>query len=101
MLRSGTKLTAVSYRSGGESIAAVLSQSVHATFENIAILGALIKDGKLRALARAKHEPHAAAAGCADHGGSGLRGRRGLHLLRARRTGRHAGADHRIASTAC
>ena len=51
MLRSGTKLTAVSYRSGGESIAAVLSQSVHATFENIAILGALIRDGKLRALA--------------------------------------------------
>jgi len=51
MLRSGTKLTAVSYRSGGESIAAVLSQSVHATFENIAILGALIKDGKVRALA--------------------------------------------------
>jgi tripartite-type tricarboxylate transporter receptor subunit TctC len=50
MLRSGTKLTAVSYRSGGESIAAVLGQSVHATFENIAILSALIKDGKLRAL---------------------------------------------------
>jgi tripartite-type tricarboxylate transporter receptor subunit TctC len=51
MLRSGSKLTAVSYRSGGESIAAVLSQSVHATFENIAILGALIRDGKMRALA--------------------------------------------------
>jgi len=51
MLRSGAKLTAVSYRSGGESIAAVLSQSVHATFENIAILGGLIRDGKLRALA--------------------------------------------------
>jgi tripartite-type tricarboxylate transporter receptor subunit TctC len=51
MLRSGTKLTGVSYRSGGESNAAVLSQAVHATFENIAILGALIRDGKLRALA--------------------------------------------------
>jgi tripartite-type tricarboxylate transporter receptor subunit TctC len=51
MLRSGTKLTGVSYRSGGESNAAVLSQSVHATFENIAILGSLINDGKLRALA--------------------------------------------------
>ena len=51
MLRSGTKLTGVSYRSGGESNAAVLSQAVHATFENIAILGSLIRDGKLRALA--------------------------------------------------
>jgi tripartite-type tricarboxylate transporter receptor subunit TctC len=50
-LRSATKLTAVSYRSGGESTAAVLSQAVHATFENIAILGELIRDGKLRALA--------------------------------------------------
>jgi tripartite-type tricarboxylate transporter receptor subunit TctC len=49
-LRTGTKLTGVSYRSGGESNAAVLSQAVHATFENIAILGALIRDGKLRAL---------------------------------------------------
>jgi len=51
MLKSGTKLTGVSYRSGGESNAAVLSQAVHATFENIAILGALIRSGKLRALA--------------------------------------------------
>ena len=51
MLRSGAKLTAVSYRSGGESIAGLLSQSVHATFENIAIVGALIQEGKLRALA--------------------------------------------------
>jgi tripartite-type tricarboxylate transporter receptor subunit TctC len=41
----------VSYRSGGESNAAVLSQAVHATFENIAILGGLIRSGKLRALA--------------------------------------------------
>ncbi len=50
MLRSGTKLTGVSYRSGGESNTAVLSQAVHATFENIAILSSLIGDGKLRAL---------------------------------------------------
>jgi tripartite-type tricarboxylate transporter receptor subunit TctC len=49
-LRSGIKLTGVSYRSGGESNAAVLSQAVHATFENIAILGALIRDSRLRAL---------------------------------------------------
>ncbi len=51
MLRSGTKMTGVSYRSGGESNTAVLGKSVDATFENIAILGALIRDGKLRALA--------------------------------------------------
>jgi tripartite-type tricarboxylate transporter receptor subunit TctC len=51
MLRTGTKLTGVSYRSGGESNAAVLSDAVHATFENIAILGGLIRSGKMRALA--------------------------------------------------
>lgn len=50
MLRSGAKLTAVSYRSGGESSTAVLSKAIHATFENIAILRPLIADGKLRAL---------------------------------------------------
>lgn len=51
MLRSGTKLTGVSYRSGGESSTAVLGKAVDATFENIAILRALIQSGKLRGLA--------------------------------------------------
>ncbi len=51
MLRSGAKLTGVSYRSGGELVTAVLSKAIHATFENIAILRTLIKDGKVRALA--------------------------------------------------
>ncbi len=51
MLRSGAKMTGVSYRSGGESNTAVLSQAVHATLENIAILRTLIGEGKLRALA--------------------------------------------------
>jgi tripartite-type tricarboxylate transporter receptor subunit TctC len=50
MLRSGAKLTGVSYRSGGESNTAVLSKNVQATFENIAILRTLIKEGKLRGL---------------------------------------------------
>ena len=49
--RSGTKLTAVSYRSGGESATAVLSKAIDATFENIAILQGLVREGKLRALA--------------------------------------------------
>ena len=49
--RSGTKLTAVSYRSGGESATAVLSKAIDATFENIAILQGLAREGKLRALA--------------------------------------------------
>ncbi len=53
MLRTGTRMTGVSYRSGGESNTAVLSKAVDLTFENIAILGALIRDGKLRALAAA------------------------------------------------
>jgi tripartite-type tricarboxylate transporter receptor subunit TctC len=51
MLRSGAKMTGVSYRSGGESTTAVLSKAVDLTLENIAILGALIREGKLRALA--------------------------------------------------
>jgi tripartite-type tricarboxylate transporter receptor subunit TctC len=50
MLRSGAKLTAVSYRSGGESVTAVLSGAVQATFENIAILRTQIADAKVRAL---------------------------------------------------
>ena len=50
MLRSGAKLTGVSYRSGGESITGVLSKAVDATFENIAIVRQLIADGKFRAL---------------------------------------------------
>jgi tripartite-type tricarboxylate transporter receptor subunit TctC len=50
MLRSGAKMTGVAYRSGGESNTAVLGQAVHATLENIAILRALIGDGKLRGL---------------------------------------------------
>jgi tripartite-type tricarboxylate transporter receptor subunit TctC len=51
MLRTGTKLTAVSYRGGGESATAIMSQTIQATFENISILRGLITDGKLRALA--------------------------------------------------
>lgn len=51
MLRSGAKMTGVAYRSGGESSTAVLSQAVHATLENIAILRSLIAEGKLRGLA--------------------------------------------------
>jgi tripartite-type tricarboxylate transporter receptor subunit TctC len=51
MLRTGTKLTGVSYRGGGESANAILSQTIQATFENISILRGLVNDGKLRALA--------------------------------------------------
>ena len=51
LLRTGTKLTAVSYRGGGESANAILSQTIQATFENISILRGLVADGKLRALA--------------------------------------------------
>src|SRR6185503_8247250 len=51
MLRSGAKMTGVSYRSGGESVTAVLSHAVHLTLENVAILAPLIRDGQVRALA--------------------------------------------------
>ncbi len=85
MLRSGIKLTGVSYRSGGEADTAVLSQNVQATFENIAILRTLIGEGKLRGLGAQNKDAHAAAAGPADHGGGRCSRRRGQHVLRCRR----------------
>src|SRR5262249_48441014 len=48
--RTGIDIVPVSYRSGGESVTAVLSQAVHATFESITILLPLIREGKVRAL---------------------------------------------------
>jgi tripartite-type tricarboxylate transporter receptor subunit TctC len=51
MLQTGTKLTGVPYRSGGESVVAVLGQAVEATFESNGIVSRLTSSGKLRALA--------------------------------------------------
>lgn len=51
MMYTGTKLTGVPYRSGGESVAAVLGKAVEATFENSDLVGSLAASGKLRALA--------------------------------------------------
>ena len=51
MVRTGTKLIGVPYRSGGESVTAILSQAVHMSFENSSVTLPLIADGKLRALA--------------------------------------------------
>jgi tripartite-type tricarboxylate transporter receptor subunit TctC len=50
MLRSGCKMTGVPYRSGGESVTAVLSKAVDTTIEGIAITRNLILDGKFRGL---------------------------------------------------
>jgi tripartite-type tricarboxylate transporter receptor subunit TctC len=48
---TGVKIVGVPYRSGGESVTAVLSQAVHMTFENVTILLPLVREGRLRALA--------------------------------------------------
>jgi len=48
---TGTDMVGVPYKSGGEAVAAVLGQQVHATFEAISILLPLIRSGKVRALA--------------------------------------------------
>ena len=48
--RTGINVIGVSYRSGGESVTAVLSGAVQFTFENITILLPLIREGKVRAL---------------------------------------------------
>ena len=49
--RTGANIVGVPYRSGGESVSAVLSAAVHMTFEGITILLPLIREGKVRALA--------------------------------------------------
>jgi len=51
MLRTGTKMTGVSYRSGGESVNALLSQAVQVTSEGIAGVAPQVAQGNLRALA--------------------------------------------------
>src|SRR5262249_38199360 len=48
--RTGVDIVGVSYRSGGESVTAVLSGAVQMTFESITILLPLIREGKVRAL---------------------------------------------------
>src|SRR5215467_10505319 len=48
--RTGVDVVGVSYRSGGESVTAVLSDAVDFTFESITNLLPLIREGKLRAL---------------------------------------------------
>jgi len=51
MIRTGTKMTGVSYRSGGESVNALLSQAVHVTSEGIAGVAPQVAQKNLRALA--------------------------------------------------
>src|ERR1700733_10983168 len=48
---AGVDILGVSYKSGGESVAAVLGHQVDMTFESITILLPLIQEGKVRALA--------------------------------------------------
>jgi len=49
--RAGIDVVGVPYKSGGESVTAVLGGQVDLTIEGITILLPLIRDGKLRALA--------------------------------------------------
>jgi tripartite-type tricarboxylate transporter receptor subunit TctC len=48
---AGVDIVGVPYKSGGESVTALLGAEVDMTFESITILLPLIKDGRLRALA--------------------------------------------------
>jgi len=50
-MRTGSKITGVSYRSGGESVNALLSQAVDVTSEGIAGIAPQVAQGNLRALA--------------------------------------------------
>jgi tripartite-type tricarboxylate transporter receptor subunit TctC len=51
MMRTGTIMTGVSYRSGGESVNALLSQTVQVTSEGIAGIAPQVTQGNLRGLA--------------------------------------------------
>lgn len=51
MIRTGTKMTGVSYRGGNQSATAILGHVIDLTFETGASLAPLIRAGKLRALA--------------------------------------------------
>jgi tripartite-type tricarboxylate transporter receptor subunit TctC len=54
--RAGIDIVGVPYKSGGESVTAVLGGQVDMTIEGITILLPLIRDGKLRALAVTSRE---------------------------------------------
>ncbi len=54
--RAGVDILGVSYKSGGESVAAVLGHQVDMTFESVTILLPLIRDGKVHALAITSRE---------------------------------------------
>ena len=101
LLRSGTKLTGVSYRSGGESNAARPQPGGARDLREHRHPRRADPRRKVARARGAKRASHAAAARCADHGGSGLPGRRGLHLLRTGRTGRHARCRSSRGSTGC
>ena len=53
---AGVDLLGVSFKSGGESVTAVLGHQVDMTFESVTILLPLIRDGKIRALAITSRE---------------------------------------------
>jgi tripartite-type tricarboxylate transporter receptor subunit TctC len=51
MAKTGVSMVGVPYRSGGESVTAVLGHAVDLSFENVTLVLPLINEGKLRALA--------------------------------------------------
>ncbi|MGA7790643.1 MAG: tripartite tricarboxylate transporter substrate binding protein [Xanthobacteraceae bacterium] len=51
MLRTGTKMTGVSFRGGNQSVTAIMGHVIDLTFETGASIAPLIRAGKLRALA--------------------------------------------------
>jgi len=69
---AGVDIVGVPYKSGGESVTAVLGAQVHMTFEGMTILLPLIRQGKLRALAVTSKTAHAACSGPADMIESGV-----------------------------
>ena len=87
-------MTGVPYRSGGESVTAVLSKAVDTTIEGIAITRSLILEGKLRALGGQNKTRTPLLPDMPTMAEAGVPGAEANTFYRHRRAGRHA-AGHR------
>ena len=95
MLRTGTKMTGVSYRGGNQSATAILGHVIDLTFETGASLAPLIRAGKLRALAAQTDVRSPLLPDVPTMAEAGVAGLRGSLLLRPGCARRHAGSDRR------
>ena len=90
MMRTATKMTGVSYRSGGESVNALLSRAVHVTSEGIAGVAPQVGQGNLRALAMQNSKRNKVLPDLPTLAELGVPNAEADTFYRPRRAGRHA-----------